>query len=400
MHIQQLCILGSTGSIGTNTLSVVAMHPERYAVFALSAYSQLDTLLQQCIDFCPRIVVLPTEAKRQQFLELAQEQVAALPQPPEVWVGPQALVDLASLAEIDTLVAAIVGAAGLPATFAAAVAGKRILLANKEALVISGQLLMDAVRQHNATLLPVDSEHNAIWQALPDDFTYGELQRSGVSQLLLTASGGPFLNIPLEQLAHVTVEQAVQHPNWSMGKKISVDSATMFNKGLELIEACWLFGCSPSDIDVVIHPQSIIHSMVRYIDGSVIAQLGSPDMRTPIAYCLGYPERLQAPVQPLDFSVLSELTFSKPCHQRYPNLPLIVSAMREGQVATTRINAANEIAVEAFLSRRIGFAQIARINQQVLEHTNAPGVVSLDELLHHDQIARAEAIALCKEYQL
>ena len=331
--MQTVTVLGSTGSIGCNTLDVISRHPDKYRVFALTANSNVECLLEQAKQFNPRYAVISDLAA----YEDAKSKAAEMSLSCELLCGDDALAFVASDKTVDAVMAAIVGAAGLLPTMAAVKAGKRVLLANKEALVMSGELFIQAASACGAQIVPIDSEHNAIFQALPDDFHYGDLQGSGVSKILLTGSGGPFLETPLEGFDNITPEQACAHPNWDMGKKISVDSATMMNKGLEFIEAHWLFGVAANDIEVVLHPQSTIHSMVQYIDGSVIAQLGQPDMRTPIAYGLAYPKRIDAGVAPLDFSSLSDFTFSKPCYERYPNLKLAIDACHAGQYATTQL---------------------------------------------------------------
>ena len=390
--MQQLVILGSTGSIGVSTLSVVAAHPERYTVLALTAASQTDKLLQQCLQFQPRYAAMLDE-------HAAQALAAALKHAgsrTEVLAGMTALCQLAAHPDADIVMAAIVGSAGLLPTLAAVEQGKKVLLANKEALVMSGELFISKVRQHGATLLPIDSEHNAMFQCLPaplQQHTHDQrLQDFGISKLLLTGSGGPFLKTPLSAFAAITPQQAVAHPNWSMGHKISVDSATMMNKGLEFIEARWLFNCQASDIEVVIHPQSIIHSMVQYTDGSVLAQLGQPDMRTPIAHALAYPQRIASPVAPLDFTKMRDFTFAEPEAERYPNLYLAIAACADGQGATTALNAANEVAVAAFLAGQIRFTDIARINAGSLEKFTGFRVAALDDILALDNAARELAL--------
>ena len=386
--VQRLTLLGSTGSIGVNTLDVVAGHPDRFAVFALAAHSNDLRLLEQIRQFQPRFAVLcdPAAAHR------LRQNVADLRLPTEVLSGPAAMVEVARAAEVDTVVAAVVGAAGLAPTLAAVKAGKRVLLANKESLVMAGRLFMDAVRRHGAQLLPVDSEHNAIFQCLPQP--YEGLEAAGVRRLLLTGSGGPFRTLPLAELPSVTPEQACAHPNWSMGRKISVDSATMMNKGLEFIEACWLFDAQPGQIEVLLHPQSIIHSMVEYVDGSVLAQLGQPDMRTPITHCLGWPERVKNQVPSLNFLELGSLSFGAPDHDRFPCLRSAIEAMRAGGTAPTALNAANEIAVAAFLDGRIRFTRIAEIVDQVMQSWQLGGAADLEAVVHADKIARAAAEAL------
>ena len=385
---QVLTVLGATGSIGVNTLDVVARHPDRFEVFALAGHRQTDKLAEQCRQFAPKFAVVADEAAAVQL----RQQLDLSGSRTEVLSGPQALIDVAAAPEVSTVMAAIVGAAGLLPTWAAAQAGKKILLANKETLVVAGALFMQAAQAGGATVLPVDSEHNAIFQVLPQPFS-GSLNDHGIESLILTASGGPFLQTDLAQLAHITPEQAVKHPNWSMGQKISVDSATMMNKGLELIEAHWLFHAPAERLEVVIHPQSVIHSMVRYRDGSVLAQLGTPDMRTPIAYCLGLPERLSAGVAPLDFSALSELTFRQPETARFPCLQLAYQAMHSGGDTPCVLNAANEIAVAAFLQRQIGFTDIAAIVAECLSAADIRASGSLNDLLAKDAQVRALAVA-------
>jgi 1-deoxy-D-xylulose-5-phosphate reductoisomerase len=306
----------------------------------------------------------------------------------EVLAGHEALEQIAGAPEVDIVMAAIVGAAGLLPTLVAVKAGKKVLLANKESLVMSGDLFIQAANKYNAEILPIDSEHNAIFQCLPTDFKYGELSSSGISKILLTGSGGPFLNLPLSKLHHVTPDQACAHPNWDMGRKISVDSATMMNKGLEFIEAKWLFGLESSDIEVVLHPQSIIHSMVQYIDGSVLAQMGNPDMRTPIAHALAFPDRVESGVSPLDFNQLSNFTFTEPEAERYPNLILAMQASNAGQYATTTLNAANEVAVDAFLQGKIGFIQIAQVNEECLQQTSPHNLDTIEAVIESDNAAR------------
>ncbi len=388
-----LTILGSTGSIGVSTLDVVARHPGRYRIVALTAQRRDDVLFEQCVQFKPRYAVLLDEAAAQRL----QQRIATAGLDVEVLCGVAALERVASLREVDTVMAAIVGAAGLLPTLAAARAGKKILLANKEVLVMAGRIFMDAVRLHGATLLPIDSEHNAIFQALPHDFFAdhaGNFAASGVSKILLTASGGPFRNTPLSELQNVTPEQACAHPNWVMGRKISVDSATMMNKGLEVIEAHWLFNAPPDAIQVVIHPQSVIHSLVQYVDGSVLAQLGNPDMRTPIAYALAYPERIEAGVAPLDLLKVATLTFEAPDFARFPCLALAYQALRAGGTAPAMLNAANEVAVAAFLDRRIAFLAIPRLIEEVLVALPVSAVNTLEDVLVADAAARAAALEL------
>lgn len=382
--MQTLSVLGSTGSIGCNTLDVIARHPERFRLFAITGHSQIELLMQQAKAFAPRYVVV---AKEEGYSE-AKHLAAKLSVDSEILMGSEALNFVASDSSVDAVMAAIVGAAGLLPTLSAVKAGKRVLLANKESLVMSGELFIQAANQYGAELLPIDSEHNAIFQALPHDYQYGDLAGSGISKILLTGSGGPFLNTGLGDFKRITPEQACAHPNWDMGRKISVDSATMMNKGLEFIEAHWLFGVAPDDIEVVLHPQSTIHSMVQYIDGSVIAQLGNPDMRTPIAHGLAFPERIESGVSNLDFTQLRDFSFSSPCPKRYPNLNLAIQACREGQAATTQLNAANEIAVDAFLNHKIRFSDIAEINQRALNQLEPMAVSSIQHILEIDQMAR------------
>ena len=388
---QSLTILGSTGSIGTSTLDVVARHPERFRIFALSGHSQTAKLAEQCLAFRPQYAVTANEA---QAAELRTHLAAAGCQT-EVLHGEQALCDIAAAPETDGVMAAIVGAAGLPPTLAAARTGKTIYLANKETLVVSGSLFMQTAAQSGARILPVDSEHNAIYQVLPPEKGY--LKHNGVQSIILTASGGPFLHTDLADFPAITPEQAVKHPNWQMGRKISVDSATMMNKGLELIEAHWLFNCPPDKLETVIHPQSVVHSMVRYADGSVLAQMGMPDMRTPIAYCLGLPERIASGVPPLDFAALSALTFETPDYRRFPCLELAYQAMQAGGGVPCVLNAANEIAVAAFLADRIRFTDIARTVRHCLEQDFSGSHHSLEGLLDLDAAARRAAEAFVQQ---
>ena len=388
---QSLTILGSTGSIGTSTLDVVARYPERFRIFALSGHSQTAKLAEQCLAFRPQYAVTANEA---QAAELRTHLAAAGCQT-EVLHGEQALCDIAAAPETDGVMAAIVGAAGLPPTLAAARAGKTIYLANKETLVVSGSLFMQTAAQSGARILPVDSEHNAIYQVLPPEKGY--LKQNGVQSIILTASGGPFLHTDLADFPAITPEQAVKHPNWQMGRKISVDSATMMNKGLELIEAHWLFNCPPEKLETVIHPQSVVHSMVRYADGSVLAQMGTPDMRTPIAYCLGLPERIASGVPPLDFAALSALTFETPDYRRFPCLELAYQAMQAGGGVPCVLNAANEIAVAAFLANCIRFTDIAHTVRHCLEQDFSGSHHSLEGLLDLDAAARRAAEAFVQQ---
>jgi 1-deoxy-D-xylulose-5-phosphate reductoisomerase len=386
--MRQVVILGSTGSIGISTLSVLAAHPEDYNVLALTAASQSDKLLEQCLVWQPRYAAM-LDSSAAKTLAAALKQAGSHT---EVLCGIAALCQLAAHADADIVMAAIVGSAGLLPTLAAVEQGKTVLLANKEALVMSGELFISKVRQYGATLLPIDSEHNAIFQCLPaalQQHTHDQqISDFGISKLLLTGSGGPFLTTPLTQFSQITPAQAVAHPNWRMGHKISVDSATMMNKGLELIEARWLFNCQVKDIDVVIHPQSIIHSMVQYTDGSVLAQLGQPDMRTPIAHALAFPNRIASPVAPLNFKQMRDFTFSEAEPDRYPNLYLAMAACANGQGATTALNASNEVAVAAFLAGQLRFTDIARLNTQCLEFYTGFRVSSLDDILALDHEAR------------
>ncbi|MCK6412705.1 MAG: 1-deoxy-D-xylulose-5-phosphate reductoisomerase [Azonexus sp.] len=387
----QLTVLGSTGSIGLSTLDVVRRHPQRYRVFALCAHRQVDALFAQCREFRPRFAVLGEATAAADLQALCRE--ADLPT--EVRHGVEALVDMASLPEVDAVMAAIVGAAGLAPTLAAARAGKRVLLANKEVLVMAGELFMHAVQVHGATLLPVDSEHNAIFQALPADFSRG-LAACGVDRILLTASGGPFREKPLSELSTVTPEQACAHPNWVMGRKISVDSATMMNKGLEVIEARWLFDAPPEMIQVVVHPQSVVHSAVQYVDGSVLAQLGCPDMRTPIAYALAWPERIAAGVAPLDLFKIGRLDFFPPDFERFRCLRLAYDVLAAGGTAPAILNAANELAVAAFLAGELAFTEIAALNEAVLDGLPAGPEGSLDDVVAADAQARELALRLLR----
>ena len=388
MTQQVLTILGSTGSIGESTLDVVSRHPEKFRVFALAGHRQVDKLAAQCKQFRPEYAVVGDAGHAAELeKKLKQEGIDT-----QVLYGSQALIDVASADEVSGVMCAIVGAAGLPSALAAAQKGKTIYLANKETLVVSGALFMETARQNGATVLPIDSEHNAIFQVLPRDYT-GRLNEHGINSIILTASGGPFLNADLSTFDSITPEQAVKHPNWSMGRKISVDSASMMNKGLELIEAHWLFNCPPEKLEVVIHPQSVIHSMVRYRDGSVLAQLGNPDMRTPIAYCLGLPERIDSGVGELDFGALSALTFQKPDFNRFPCLKLAYQAMNAGGAAPCVLNAANEVAVAAFLDKRIKFTDIAKVVAHCLARDFSDGHHDIEGLLAQDVQTRRQAEA-------
>lgn len=381
-----VCILGATGSIGQSTLDVLARHPQRYRPFALSGFSRMAQLERLCLVHRPAFAVTGDEGQARHLGARLRD--AGLKT--QVLSGSGGLCEVAAHPEVDVVMAAIVGAAGLPASLAAARAGKRVLLANKEALVMSGELFMAAVRQHGGQLLPVDSEHNAIFQCLPRDGV-GGLAAQGVRRILLTASGGPFRDTPLERLDDVTPEQACAHPNWSMGRKISVDSATLMNKGLELIEACWLFDARPAQVQVLVHPQSIVHSLVDYADGSVLAQLGNPDMRTPISHALAWPERIDSGVAPLDLLAVAKLEFEPPDLQRFPCLALAMAAAASGASAPALLNAANEVAVEAFLAGRIRFPQIAVIIEEVLSRQPIMAVDSLEAVLAADAQGRRAA---------
>jgi 1-deoxy-D-xylulose-5-phosphate reductoisomerase len=384
---KQVAILGSTGSIGVNTLDVIRAHPERFKVVALTAGKQIERLAEQCIEFHPAIAVVSDAEGAARLSKLLLEKKVTT----QVLYGPQALVTAVTDSACDTVMAAIVGAAGLMPVLEAAKAGKRVLLANKEALVMSGDLFMQAMKVGGGELLPIDSEHNAIFQCLPQQFTKAPKPSLGVEELWLTASGGPFRNTPLEQLAAITPEQACAHPNWVMGRKISVDSATMMNKGLEVIEAFWLFGLPLEKIKVLIHPQSVVHSMVRYRDGSVIAQLGQPDMRTPIAYGLAWPERIEAGVAPLSLTQLAALSFSEPDLVRFPCLSLAFNAAKAGGTAPTVLNAANEVAVAAFLDEGMPYLQIPVIVEKTLNAITTSNADSLERILDADTQARKVA---------
>lgn len=383
---QRITVLGATGSIGLSTLDVIARHPQRYQAFALSGYSRLAQLLAMCVRHAPRFAVVPDEGAAVTL----REGLRAAGSRTEVLVGEQALCDVSEAGEVDAVMAAIVGAAGLRPTLAAVKAGKKVLLANKEALVMSGALFMQAVRESGAVLLPIDSEHNAIFQCLPTNHGQG-LASVGVRRILLTASGGPFRCTPLAELQWVTPDQACAHPNWSMGRKISVDSASMMNKGLELIEACWLFDARPDQVEVVVHPQSVIHSLVDYVDGSVLAQLGNPDMRTPIANALAWPERIDSGVAPLDLFAIARLDFEAPDEVRFPCLRLAREAAQAGQSAPALLNAANEVAVEAFLQGRLRYPQIASMIEAVLQQEPVVALDDLDAVFDADGKARERA---------
>ncbi|MGM0905201.1 MAG: 1-deoxy-D-xylulose-5-phosphate reductoisomerase [Pseudomonadota bacterium] len=395
--MRQITVLGATGSIGQNTLDVIARHPEDFEVFALTAHSQTQVMAELCLKHHPQFAVMGSQRSASELKELLGTQVST-----QVTYGEKALAEVSAASDVNVVMAAIVGAAGLAPTLAAIDAGKDVLLANKEALVMSGQLFIDHAQRSGAKIIPVDSEHNAIFQCLPQAAQQlvgtMALAEHGIQHLLLTGSGGPFRDIPLEELSKQTPGAACNHPNWSMGRKISVDSATMLNKGLEYIEARWLFNCSPEQLKVVIHPQSVIHSMVQYTDGSVLAQMGEPDMRTPIAHSLGYPERLESGVSNLDFTQIGQLTFKQPESARYPCLQLAIEACWEGQWATTALNAANEIAVDAFLQEQVGFTDIAKVCDSVLQSITANEADSIETLLAIDKKARLAAKQWLQEY--
>jgi 1-deoxy-D-xylulose-5-phosphate reductoisomerase len=376
--LKNITILGATGTIGINTLDVIKRHPDDFKVIALTAHRQVDRLATLCLEWSPRYAVMADSDAAARLEQRLKKNNASV----QVLSGTEGLTQVASLPEVDMVMAAIVGGAGLLPTLAAAQAGKRILLANKEALVMSGQLFMDAVREHGAELLPIDSEHNAVFQCMPPQ------QGGGVSRILLTASGGPFRTYPIEQLHEVTPDQACAHPNWNMGRKISVDSATMMNKGLEIIEACWLFSTQLEQVEVVIHPQSIIHSLVEYIDGSMLAQLGNPDMRTPIAYALAWPQRIESGVPRLNLVDIARLDFEAVDFGRFPCLKLATEAMLAGGTTSTILNAANEVAVQAFLQERLRFTAIPKVIETTLSHASGRVANSLDMILEDDAKAR------------
>jgi len=385
----RVAVLGSTGSIGVSTLDVLARHPGQFEVTALAAASNDELLLEQCRAHRPRVAVLadPVAAGR------LESGLRAAGLPIEVACGAAALADVAAAGDVDAVMAAIVGAAGLPSTLAAARAGKRVLLANKESLVVGGELLLDAARRGGATLIPIDSEHNAIFQCLPAGLEAGRAMR-GVRRVLLTASGGPFLRSTRAELERVTPEQACAHPRWKMGRKISVDSATLMNKGLELIEACLMFGMEPARVEVVVHPQSIVHSLVEYVDGSILAQLGNPDMRTPIAHALGWPERIVSGVESLDLVAAARLDFEAPDTGRFPALRIAREAAESGGTSPAVVNAANEVAVAAFLAGRLGFSRIPEVVETVLDRHDRGPVTGLDVVLAADRWARGYAESL------
>lgn len=381
---QMITVLGATGSIGKSTLDVLARHQDLYQVFALTANTQVDALLQQCLAHTPKYAVMVDDACAKQLSTSLKQHGSDV----EVLSGMDALVEVSNDPEVDQVMAAIVGAAGLLPTLAAAQAGKRVLLANKEALVMSGHLFIQAIRDNQAELLPIDSEHNAIFQSLPLGYGQDPAYQQQVEKILLTASGGPFRGWKLDALSDVTPKQAVKHPNWSMGQKISVDSATLMNKGLELIEACWLFDVTPKQIDVVVHPESIIHSMVQYIDGSVMCQMGNPDMRTPIAYGLAWPERIESGVAPLNLFDVAQLNFEAPDHHAFPALNLAAQAFEAGGTAATILNAANEVAVAGFLREQIAFTSISNLIDETLNACTLEAADSLDAILQADAWAR------------
>lgn len=397
--VRRLCILGATGSIGESTLDVVRLHPQKFKVISLSAYSNVDKIFAQCVEFLPKTVVMVSEIHASQLkVLLSAKGLNNI----NVLSGVVALETIAADIDTDTVMAAIVGASGLMPSLAAVKAGKRVLLANKEALVTSGAIFIEALKNSGAQLIPIDSEHNAIFQCLPIDAQnnpgYCNLSANGVSKVLLTGSGGPFRTFDVTQLEHVTVEQACTHPNWSMGQKISVDSATMMNKGLEFIEAKWLFNLEPQDIQVVLHPQSTIHSMVQYRDGSVIAQMGNPDMRTPIAHALAFPERIESGVKPLDFFSTPSFEFQAVDYVKYPNLKLAIHACEKGQGACTALNAANEVAVDAFLNKKIKFTDIYKINETSVNKFVSEEVTSIDNVISLDKRVRQFAVLLLTHY--
>lgn len=402
--MQNMTILGATGSIGGSTLKVIAENPDKFSVIALTAGTNVEAMKALCVKWKPKYAAMSDSAAA----SILEKELKSLNLSTEVVAGEAGLSFVASLDEVDSVMAAIVGAAGLVPTMAAVKAGKRILLANKEALVMSGQLFIEAVEHYGAELLPVDSEHNAIFQCLPEQVQQSvghcDLNSHGIESILLTGSGGPFRYTDVDRLKLVTPEQAIAHPNWSMGPKISVDSATMMNKGLEFIEAKWLFNCEREQLKVIIHPQSVIHSMVQYRDGSVIAQMGEPDMRTPIALTMSYPERISSGVAPLDFTKVGEFTFLEPDYSRYPCLKLAIEACYEGQHATTAINAANEIAVSAFLNKQLNFTDIAVVNERVLSKVCSEShqliTDNLESLLELDRMARRLAQTVVREHSL
>lgn len=386
MNRPGITILGATGSIGLNTLDVVSRHPDRYRLYAVTANDRVEEMVSICRNHLPQFAVMADESAAEQLQQRLQQEHLEV----QVLSGIEGLLQVAQDEQAHIVMAAIVGAAGLLPTLAAVESGKRVLLANKESLVMAGAIFMEAVASHQAELLPIDSEHNAIFQCLPPDHLQG-LEKVGVRKILLTGSGGPFRTTPIAELKNKTPSQACKHPNWSMGQKISVDSATMMNKGLEFIEACWLFNAKPEQVEIVLHPQSVIHSMVEYVDGSVIAQLGNPDMRTPIAYGLSWPERISAGVNFLDLVKTAKLEFEAPCETRFPCLKLAKSAMGKGGTAPAILNAANEVAVAAFLAEEIAFTDIAKVIEATLSQITCHTVESLDQVLAADRLAREQA---------
>jgi 1-deoxy-D-xylulose-5-phosphate reductoisomerase len=392
MNCDTVTILGSTGSVGESTLDVIARNPGRYRVAALTANRNTARLAEQCAEFGAQLAVVADPAREAELAAAIRRAGSRA----EVLSGEAGMAAAAGLDGVDTVMASIVGAAGLKPTLCAAQAGKKILLANKESLVIAGEVFVRAARESGARVLPVDSEHNAIFQALPQGFENG-LDSVGVERIILTASGGPFLHKSADELSRVTPAQACKHPNWDMGRKISVDSATLMNKGLEVIEAHWLFDTTPDQLEVLIHPQSIIHSMVAYRDGSVLAQLGTPDMRTPIAYALAWPDRIEAGVKRLNLAEIGTLNFSAPDFERFPCLRLAFEAMRAGRNAPVVLNAANEVAVQAFLDEQIAFNRIPELVDRVMQRVPAGSISGLDDVLEQDRLARGAAHTIMKE---
>jgi len=392
---QWITVLGATGSIGGSTLDVIARHPDKYRVYALTGHSRVDELFQLAQKHNPKIIVVADESAARRMME----RLSAAQLDIQVLFGESGLEQVAAAPQVDQVMASIVGAAGLVPTLAAAKAGKRVLLANKEALVMAGPLFMKAIKDNGADLLPIDSEHNAIFQSMPADYS-GELKPHGIERILLTASGGPFRGKKAEELTQVTPAQAVAHPNWSMGAKISVDSATLMNKGLELIEACFLFNCQPQDIEVVVHPQSVIHSMVQYNDGSVIAQLGQPDMRTPIAYGMAWPERINSGVKSLNLFDIARLDFEAPDEDAFPCLRLAKEAFQQGGIMPAVLNAANEVAVDAFLQEQIGFLAIPTVITDVMARCKVKSAETLQDVLQADAWARQQAQQLLADHSI
>ena len=394
-----ITVLGATGSIGSSTLDVIRRHPTRYRVYALTGFSRIHELVTAAIEFSSKYIVVPSEAAAIEAKALLKQAKVSSEIECSVLIGEDALAEVAAAKDVDMVMASIVGAAGLLPTLAAAKAGKRVLLANKEALVMAGPLFMQAIRDNGAELLPIDSEHNAIFQSLPESYS-GNFSEHGIEKILLTASGGPFRNKTKSELAGVTPAEAVAHPNWSMGAKISVDSATLMNKGLELIEACFLFNCRADKVQIVVHPQSVIHSMVQYSDGSVIAELGQPDMRTPIAYGMAWPERIDAGVKHLDLFEIARLDFSEPDNETFPCLNLAKDAFERGGIFPAVLNAANEIAVAAFLAEQIGFLAIPELIENVIQACPEQDITCLEDVLAADSWARELANSLLPSYLL